>query len=217
MESLQERTRSQAPARPITVTKRAIDLVVASTLLLALAPLLLVLLVLVGRTGPCFFRQDRLGERGRRIRIVKLRTMVADAERWLERDPVLRRTYEEHGYKLPADIDPRITRVGRVLRATSLDELPQLLSVIRGDLSMVGPRPIVPDELQEYERRGALDAYLAVRPGLTGLWQVSGRSATSYDERVELDRTYLAIRSTRTDLAIMWRTVGAVLSRRGAH
>lgn len=198
--------------------KRAMDVVLSLVLLVLVLPVALVVAVLVARDGgPVLFRQERVGRGGRTFRMFKFRSMAADAEARLVADPELHRRYVENDFKLPADEDPRITSLGRVLRATSLDELPQLLNVLRGDMSLVGPRPIVVRELDEYVRRGGEEDYLAVRPGMTGPWQAGGRSSVGYDERVALDRQYRREAGVTTDLVILVQTVGAVLRREGAH
>lgn len=206
------------PAPPYPVGKRVLDVVVAGVLLVLAAPLILVLAVLVRlEGGPVLFRQQRVGTGGRPITITKIRTMAPDAEERLRADPDLHAAYVAGGFKLPPQDDPRLSRLGTLLRSTSLDELPQLVAVLRGDLSMVGPRPIVAPEIVEYTRRGAEQAYLSCRPGLTGLWQVSGRSRLSYDDRVALDVEYCKDLSVATDLRILLQTPSVVLRRVGAH
>ncbi|HYI61146.1 MAG TPA: sugar transferase [Acidimicrobiales bacterium] len=205
-------------ARAVTATKRALDVVVASVLLVATAPVVLVLFILVRLDGgPAFFKQRRVGQGGRVIEISKFRSMAVDAETRLHADPELYAKYLVNGFKLPADEDPRLSQWGRFLRSSSLDELPQLISVLKGDMSMVGPRPIVEAELVEYASRQAQEAYLSARPGLTGLWQVSGRSSLNYQQRVELDLAYLARPSVGADLWILVKTALVVLRRVGAH
>ncbi len=206
------------PVRPAEAVQRGFDLLTAAILLLIALPLLAVIAVVVRcQGGPILFRQDRVGRAGRTIGVAKFRTMITDAEDLLRSDPSLQAAYVANGFKLPPGHDPRLTKVGRFLRASSLDELPQLWNVLRGDMSMVGPRPVVPPELVEYTARNAEAAYLSVRPGLTGLWQVSGRSNLCYDRRIALDLQYLERRSLLGDLAIVARTVPAVLKRVGAH
>jgi lipopolysaccharide/colanic/teichoic acid biosynthesis glycosyltransferase len=200
-------------------TKRCFDVTVALVLLLLATPLLLLvaLAVKLHDGGPVLFRQDRVGRGGRHFRINKFRTMVVDAEAWLQANPDLHARYVSNGFKLDLGDDARISRLGRFLRASSLDELPQLLNVLRGDMSLVGPRPIVQPELRQYTERGAGAAYLNSRPGLTGLWQVSGRNRLGYDARVELDLVYVASSSLANDVKILLRTPIAVLRRDGAH
>jgi exopolysaccharide production protein ExoY len=199
------------------ILKRGVDLVFAAVGLLLLAPLLLALAIAVklDSPGPIFFRQRRLGVDGRPFTIFKFRSMRADAEQFLRANPRLYRRYVELGFKLPPDEDPRISKLGAFLRASSLDELPQLFNILIGDMSLVGPRPIVPDEIKEYGSDAP--TFLGVKPGLTGYWQVSGRSGVGYPERAELDINYIMGWSFALDLKILARTVPAVLWRRGAH
>jgi lipopolysaccharide/colanic/teichoic acid biosynthesis glycosyltransferase len=141
--------------------------------------------------------------------------MYRDAEQRLHADPDLFSEYVENDFKLPAARDARITPVGRFLRRTSLDELPQLWNVITGEMSLVGPRPIVPDELQHY--RGDTPLFLSLRPGMTGAWQVNGRSAVAYPQRTSIELDYVQRWSLVSDLGIMLRTFPAVMFGRGAH
>lgn len=198
--------------------KRLMDVLLAGLGVVILSPVLLVLAVLVKLTsrGPVLFGHRRLGEGGRSIRVYKFRSMAIDAEARLQQmlaaDPTLRAEYEAT-YKLRED--PRVTPLGRWLRRTSLDELPQLFNVLHGDLSLVGPRPIVADEIAKYGPASA--TILRVSPGVTGLWQVSGRSDVDYAERVRLDLEYIKGWSLWLDLRILARTVPAVMTRRGAR
>jgi Undecaprenyl-phosphate galactose phosphotransferase WbaP len=199
-------------------TKRALDLFLGSLLFLLLAPLLLVLYLCVKCTspGPVFYGQPRLGRNGKVFRAWKFRSMVNNADKILEQhlqaNPILRAEWlKDHKLKN----DPRITRIGKVLRKTSLDELPQLWNVLRGEMSFVGPRPIVEAEIEKYGLR--YDFYKKVTPGITGLWQISGRNNTTYQERVELDRYYVQNWSVWNDLYIMFRTVKTVLCSEGAY
>ncbi len=193
--------------------KRALDLAACALLVPAALPVALTcaLLVRLDSPGPIFFRQQRTGKHGRRFPLFKFRTMVADAP---ARKRELMHLNHQSGPDFKIDDDPRITRVGRWLRRTSLDELPQLLNVLRGDMSLVGPRPTSFDastySLWHTER-------LEVLPGITGLWQVSGRSDVDFDERVRLDIEYVHNRSLLLDLKILVRTVGAVFGQRGAY
>jgi len=196
--------------------KRTFDVVFSLAVLIVTIPLWLVVAALVGATspGPVFFRQPRVGRNGRAFTVLKFRSMCTDAEARLK-DLGLYDTYVATGYKLPVADECRVTRVGRFLRKTSIDELPQLLNVLRGEMSLVGPRPVVPAELNSY---GDLaHCYLAVMPGITGLWQVSGRSHIRFPERAHLDRDYFHRRSLRFDLLILARTPVAVIRGNGAH
>jgi exopolysaccharide production protein ExoY len=205
------------PARPATSrAKRALDLAVVLAILPAVAVVGAVVTLLVATTsrGPILFSQERVGLGGRRFKMYKFRTMRPDAEGHLQQDSALWDEYVRNGYKIPAELDRRITRVGRFLRRSSLDELPQVLNVILGTMSLVGPRPIVPRELDNYgPHRGA---YLSVRPGITGAWQVNGRSNVTYPQRVEYDREYIESWTLGRDLSILVRTPKAVVTARGA-
>ena len=204
--------------RPVfRFAKSAADLLIAFLLLVAFAPLMLTLAVLVRLDGgPALFGHERLGVRGRPFKCLKFRTMVVDGDRvlreTLERDPSLAAEWAETR-KLTND--PRVTRLGRILRATSLDELPQLLNVLRREMSLVGPRPIVRGEVERYAED--ISYYYGARPGLTGLWQVSGRSDTSYEKRVALDSSYVRNRMIWHELAILLKTIPVVLGRQGAR
>jgi exopolysaccharide production protein ExoY len=200
--------------------KRAVDISVAAISLLVLSPLLILIAAAVAADGgPIFFAHRRVGRYGREFDCLKFRSMRPDAEqvlmKLLERDAVAHADWTA-ARKLRRD--PRVTPLGRVLRVTSLDELPQLLNVLRGEMSLVGPRPVLQEELHRfYAPVGADKDYLSVRPGITGAWQTSGRSNTSYAQRVALDTTYVRNPSLRTDLAILVRTAGSVLSCNGSH
>jgi lipopolysaccharide/colanic/teichoic acid biosynthesis glycosyltransferase len=196
---------------------RWLQIAAALAILLALSPLLLsvALLILLYDGRPIIYGHYRVGRGGQLFRCLKFRTMVRDSQARL--DELLRtdeaaRLEWERDRKLTND--PRITPIGRFLRKTSLDELPQLLNVLRGDMLLVGPRPITVAELEKYGR--VRWHYLSTMPGVTGLWQVSGRNDLSYDERVNLDRLYVEHRSLWGDLVILFRTVKVVLSRDGA-
>lgn len=200
------------------VLKRALDLAGAAALLLLTAPVFLLLALLVRADGgPAFYAHERVGQGGRRFGCLKFRSMVVDSaarlEALLASDPAAR---AEWAATAKLRHDPRVTWVGRLLRASSLDELPQLINVLRGEMSLVGPRPVQAAEIAAHYGAAA-EQVLAVRPGITGLWQVSGRSSTSYATRVALDLRYAAHPSLREDLRILLRTPAAVLLRRGAY
>ena len=199
------------------ILKRALDIVGSVLFLILLAPVFAVisLLIVLDTPGPILFIQCRLGRFGRPISCLKFRSMSADAEARLYSDPVLFRRYVENGYKLPVSSDDRITKIGRFLRRTSLDELPQLWNVLKGEMSLVGPRPIVPDEIHHYNGEGPL--LLSLKPGITGAWQVSGRSAVQYPQRVAVELEYVEGWSLWRDVSILLRTLPAVLAARGAH
>lgn len=172
-------------------------------------------LMLIGEGRPLFFGHERVGKGGKRFRCLKFRTMALDADKrlaaLLAEDPDARAQWETHRKLYD---DPRITCLGELLRKSSLDELPQFWNVLRGDMALVGPRPIVEDEARHYGEHYA--DYLSVKPGLTGIWQVSGRSDVRYADRVALDVDYIRNRSFLGDLGIMAKTVRVVLSRTGA-
>lgn len=195
--------------------KRLVDLAV----LVLTGPLVLPVVLLLAvpawlHGGAAFFGHTRIGRNGRRFTCWKLRTMIRDADAVLamrlERDPALAAEWLQ--YRKLTD-DPRITRFGRLLRRTSLDELPQLLNVLRGEMSLVGPRPLTEAELADYGT--ARHAYLQVTPGITGLWQVSGRNGLTMTQRAAFDMQYVQELSAWTDLRILWRTAKVVIEARG--
>jgi lipopolysaccharide/colanic/teichoic acid biosynthesis glycosyltransferase len=207
------------------VIKRGLDVAGSLVLLVALGPLLFLLGALVKLTsrGPVFFGQERVGQRMKPFTVLKFRTMYVNADPKLHRDYVTDFIKKSSSQGLTADEnrifkltnDPRVTFAGRILRKTSLDELPQLWNVLRGDMSLVGPRPPIPYEVEQYKPwhcRRVLEA----KPGITGLWQVTGRGRTTFDDMVRLDLRYARTRSLRTDLKILLATPRAVISGKGA-
>ncbi|WP_243652635.1 sugar transferase [Novosphingobium sp. PhB165] len=197
---------------------RAFDIVIASLAILALLPLILLtaLAIRASSNGPVLFVQQRVGHGGRPFPCFKFRSMVRNAQDVLERLLVeSEEARNEWAMDQKLRRDPRITPVGRFLRKSSLDELPQLFNVLAGHMSIVGPRPIIASEIPRYGHR--FDAYCSVKPGLTGLWQVSGRNAVSYEARVRLDARYAMRKSLTYDLTICLRTVPAVLASRGCY
>lgn len=197
------------------VVKMLLERTAAAALLVILCPLLLCLMACVRLESPgaAIFRQQRVGRDGSTFTMLKLRTMTTGADRDLAR--LARHNEAGDGPLFKIRADPRVTRVGRLLRRYSLDELPQLVNVLRGQMSLVGPRPALPQEVSRYDYDAG--RRLAVRPGLTGLWQVSGRSDLSWDESVRLDLSYVDNWSLGLDLAILARTVRAVVGHRGAY
>lgn len=197
--------------------KRLLDIVLALVLLVVTLPLFIVIAVLIKSTssGPVFFTQARVGRGERTFTLVKFRTMLSGTHDAVLGDEALRRQYVENGYKLPPEAG-RVTGVGRLLRKTSLDELPQLVNIVMGQMSMVGIRPLVGDE---YGERSSCDraAYASLRPGLTGLWQVEGRSALQHHTRIELDREYAESCTLFGDLKILLRTPRALLRLGETH
>jgi lipopolysaccharide/colanic/teichoic acid biosynthesis glycosyltransferase len=215
--------RKTSASRSYLVTKRALDLAVAGTLLVVLSPVLLLLAAIIRLTsdGPALFRQTRIGRFGQPFTCYKFRTMYVNA------DENIHRAYIEAYAQGQADgqlgstaapfkmvRDQRVTPIGRFLRRSSLDELPQLVNVLRGEMSLVGPRPDVPYSVALY--KDWHKQRLAVQPGLTGLWQVTGRGRVTYEEGMQLDIEYVRRQSLALDLDILFRTLPAVLSMRGA-
>ena len=211
----------QSKVAPYTIggkSKRIFDVIIACITLIVFLPLFafVVLLLKLTDPNPVIFRHIRVGQGGRRFACFKFRSMVLDSDKvlkaLLESDPAARKEWDRT-QKLAND--PRITPVGKFLRQSSLDELPQLINVIRGDMSLVGPRPIVPSELTRYGDK--LSLYLQARPGITGIWQVSGRNDCGYDRRIEMDANYVRNWRFSTDFVILLRTLGAVLAQRGSY
>lgn len=206
-----------APKSGLAV-KRAVDVVVASLTLLVLSPLMLLIVAIMKVTspGPVLFAHRRLGKDGRAFHCLKFRSMVTNsaevlAQHLAENEAARAEWACDHKLRN----DPRITGLGKFLRRSSLDELPQLINVLVGEMSLVGPRPIVTDEVAKYGRY--ISYYNSVTPGITGLWQISGRNDMSYRRRVAIDTSYARNRNTQMDIMIMLRTVPAVLQAKGAH
>ena len=206
-------------ARPLNrICKMVFDYVLTIVGTLAISPILIFIAVWIYKDspGPVIFKHIRIGKDGKPFPCYKFRSMCVDAKErlaeLLANDPTAREEWERD-FKLKDD--PRITRSGAFLRKTSLDELPQIFNVLRGEMSLVGPRPIIEEELERYGE--FVGDYLMVKPGITGMWQVSGRSDTTYEERVQMDTWYVRNWSVWLDLMLLWRTVAAVLLRNGAY
>lgn len=200
--------------KPYIYVKRGIDVILSTIALVVLSPLFLILAILIklDSKGPVFFLHTRIGKNGKNIKIYKFRTMVTNAEELIkEFTPEQMKEYKEN-YKLTND--PRITKIGKFLRKTSLDELPQLINIIKGDLSIIGPRPVVKDELEKYGENMA--KFLSVTPGLTGNWAANGRNNTTYEERMKLELEYVDNISLKTDIKIFFQTIYAVIKKEGA-
>ena len=200
--------------------KRLFDIVFAAFAILVTLPIMIPIIILIKLTdkGPVFFKQKRVGYGGKEFYIYKFRSMYPDAEKRLkeilERDPEARKEWETT-FKLKND--PRVTPVGKFLRKTSLDELPQFFNVLKGDMSVVGPRPVVKEELEKFYKDKA-KYYLSVKPGVTGYWQVEGRSdVQDYKERVEMDVWYVKNRSFWLDIKIILKTIWVMLTGKGAY
>jgi Undecaprenyl-phosphate galactose phosphotransferase WbaP len=206
-----------SPSGGAAVAKRVLDVVGAIVLGMVFLPLIAVIIFLMRKEGSSvIYRHRRVGRDGQMFSCLKFRTMVPNADQvlrdLLERDPELQAEWVRD-HKLRND--PRVTRLGRFLRRTSLDELPQLLNVLRGEMSLVGPRPVVREELLRYGRN--VGAYLSAKPGITGLWQVTGRNDTDYRRRVVLDTYYVRNQNLFLDLYILAKTTGVVLGGNGAY
>lgn len=196
---------------------RVIDIIASILLIVLLSPIFLAVagIIYLSNGGPVLFRQQRLGKNGKRFEILKFRTMRKDAEIILREDKELYQKYLDNDYKLPAGKDPRLVKFGSFLRKSSLDEIPQLFCVIKGSMSLVGPRPIVPNEIERY--KGYERDFLSVKPGITGLWQVSGRSEIEYPQRKFLDLLYVENQSLFMDFKIIFKTIYAVIKKSGAY
>lgn len=204
--------------QPGGLLKRALDIVIASAGLAVLWPLMLMVALAIRYTdpGPAVFGHERIGLNGRRFKCLKFRSMIVNSEaalrEHLARDPA---AAAEWAASQKLKHDPRITKLGKILRETSLDELPQLWNVLKGEMSIVGPRPIVSAEVRRYGND--FQSYAATKPGITGLWQVMGRSDCSYDERVSLDVDYVRNWSILRDIWIIARTFIVVFARKGSY
>lgn len=194
--------------------KRVIDLFLSLVALILLLPLigLIALVIKLDSDGPVFFKHTRIGKDGKIIKIYKFRTMVTNAEELIKK--FTPEQLEEYKKNFKLENDPRVTKVGKVLRKTSLDELPQLLNIIKGDLALIGPRPVVKDELEKYGDNAS--KFLSVTPGLTGNWAANGRSCTSYEDRMKMELWYVDNISLKTDIKIFFKTIIAVIKKEGA-
>lgn len=195
--------------------KRVIDVILASIALILLSPLfaIIAIAIKIDSKGPVFFAHKRIGKNGNIIKLYKFRSMVINAEELIKSfTPEQMKEYKEN-YKLTND--PRITKVGKFLRKTSLDELPQLINIINGDLSIIGPRPVVADELEKYGVNK--DKFLSVTPGLTGYWAANGRSNTTYEQRMEMELYYIDNLSLKMDIKVFFKTILSVVKKEGAR
>lgn len=194
--------------------KRTSDVAISSLALILLMPIMLLIgaIIKLESKGKVFYKQKRIGKNGKYFTIYKFRTMVSDAdnfEKYFSKEQLIK--YKEN-FKL--EDDPRITKIGKILRKTSLDELPQLINIIKGDLSIIGPRPIVDNEIDKYGLDK--DKFLSVTPGLTGNWAANGRSCTTYEERIKLELDYIENLSFKMDMDIFFKTIATVVKGKGA-
>lgn len=199
------------------ITKRCIDIVLSGLALILLSPVFVVVYILnqtdKSDRGPLLYKQYRMGLHGEKFGMYKFRSMVVDADKKLRADKKLYKKYVENNYKLEPDDDPRITKVGAFLRRTSIDEIPQFINIIKGDMSLVGPRPVIEAELIEYDA----DKLLSVKPGAMGLWQASGRSEIGYPERADIEMEYIDKASVGFDLKIMFMNLFNIFRGKGAY
>ena len=194
--------------------KRGLDIIIGSIGFIVCLPIFVIIAILIklDSKGPVFFKHTRVGKKNKELKIYKFRTMVNNAEDLIKKfTPEQKKEFEEN-FKL--ENDPRITKIGKILRKTSLDELPQIINILKGEMSIIGPRPIIQSELEKYGNNKI--KFLSVSPGLTGYWAANGRSDVSYDERIAMELYYIENRSLMLDFKIFFKTIGSVFSGRGA-
>lgn len=194
--------------------KRIVDIVLGCIGLVLLSPVFLILAICIkiDSKGPVIFAHKRIGKNGKEFNMYKFRSMYENAEEMIENFSEEQKREWQENFKL--ENDPRITRVGKFLRKTSLDELPQIINIIKGDLSIIGPRPIVDEELEKYGKNK--DKFLSITPGLTGYWQANGRSNTTYEERMQMELYYIDNQSLLLDIKIFFKTIVSVIKKEGA-
>lgn len=198
--------------------KRLTDIVLSTIALICFSPIFLVvwIMTLFGENkGPLFFKQTRIGKNGRPFKIYKFRSMIVNADEILHANPELYQKYVDNNYKLEPEEDPRVTKLGHWLRKTSIDEIPQFINILRGEMSIIGPRPVVKEELVEYGDR--VDKFLSVKPGAMGLWQASGRSNIGYPERCDMELSYVDQASYWFDIKIMFKNIISIFKSTGAY
>ena len=202
-------------AQSYLIAKRVTDLVVATLgLAIMLVPMMLIIILIrLESPGPAIYVHNRIGKNGEPLKLLKFRSMVLNAEEMIDAFTPEQKEEWSRNYKL--ENDPRITRIGRFLRKSSMDELPQLINVLKGELSIVGPRPVVAEELERYGRNK--EKFLSVTPGLTGYWQAYARNSCTYEQRMKMELHYVENASFWWDIIIMFATVGAVLQGKGAN
>lgn len=197
------------------VIKRSLDVTLSVIALIILSPIFLIIAAIIklDSKGPVFFIHKRIGKNGKEIGIYKFRSMVQNAEDMIAEFTEEQKKEFRENYKL--QYDPRVTKIGKFLRKTSLDELPQILNILKGDLSIIGPRPVIKRELEKYENNK--EKFLSVKPGLTGFWAANGRSDTTYSERVQMELYYIDHMSLKMDIKIFFKTIISVIKKEGAR
>ena len=216
MENSQKVVKHQS--RGYLFAKRVTDVVLSVIALILLSPVFLVIWLLDSfgdNKGPVFFKQTRIGMHHQPFKIYKFRSMIVNADEILHQDPELYQKYVANNYKLEPEEDPRITRLGRILRKTSLDEIPQFINILKGEMSLIGPRPVVKEEVEIYGDRA--DKFLSVKPGAMGLWQSSGRSNIGYPERCDLELSYVDHASYWYDCRILFKNLISIFKSTGAY
>lgn len=209
----------QTRSKTYLAIKRACDIIVSGLALVVLVPTVFLVMAIIYRfgenKGPMIYKQRRIGKNGKPFKIWKFRSMVVNADKKLKANPELYRKYIANSYKLPAEEDPRITEFGRFIRKTSIDELPQFVNIFKGDMSLVGPRPVVEPELKEYGDQ--VEKLLSMTPGAMGWWQASGRSNIEYPERCEVELYYIDHASLGFDLKIIFLNIVSIFKHTGAY
>lgn len=202
------------------IIKRFFDIIISGVMLIIIIPVFVVFsgIYLIGdNKGPLFYRQVRVGRNGKKLKMYKFRSMVVDADKKLLENKELYAKYVANSYKLPAGEDPRVTKFGSFIRRTSLDELPQFINIFKGDMSIIGPRPIVEEELAEYETAERINKLLSVTPGAMGYWQAIGRSNIEYPERCEVELYYVDHASLLFDFQIIFKNIVSIFKNDGAY
>lgn len=206
---------SKSKIKAYDILKRFIDIIIGTIGLIVCIPIFIIIgiAIKIDSKGPVFFKHKRIGKHGKKLEIYKFRTMIKNAEEAMKNFTEEQKKEFAENFKL--ENDPRVTRVGKILRKTSLDELPQIINILKGEMSIIGPRPVVRSELEKYGSNQ--DKFLSVAPGLTGYWAANGRSDVSYEERMALELYYVNNRSLILDMKIFFKTIGSVLKGRGAR
>lgn len=206
---------SKSKIKAYDILKRFIDIIIGTIGLIVCIPIFIIIgiAIKIDSKGPVFFKHKRIGKHGKKLEIYKFRTMIENAEEAMKNFTEEQKKEFTENFKL--ENDPRVTRVGKILRKTSLDELPQIINILKGEMSIIGPRPVVRSELEKYGSNQ--DKFLSVAPGLTGNWAANGRSDVSYEERMALELDYIENRNLILDMKIFFKTIGSVLKGRGAR